>query len=119
MSPSRSAPRCKSRRREGVSSPEGKNRSGGNAMDDTRQHLDRAEIESFLAALGFVREYAIEVVAVAPGAVTIELPFAERFSGPPGQFPPSMVGARAMWRRCPPACRCCRGDGRWRRSTSP
>jgi acyl-coenzyme A thioesterase PaaI-like protein len=62
-------------------------------MDDARQHLDRAEIESFLAALGFVREYAIEVVAVAPGAVTIELPFAERFSGPPGQFPASMVGA--------------------------
>jgi acyl-coenzyme A thioesterase PaaI-like protein len=62
-------------------------------MDDARQHLDRAEIESFLAALAFVREYAIEVVAVAPGAVTIELPFAERFSGPPGQFPASMVGA--------------------------
>jgi acyl-coenzyme A thioesterase PaaI-like protein len=62
-------------------------------MDDARQHLDRAEIESFLAALGFVREYAIEVVAVAPGAVTIESPFAERFSGPPGQFPASMVGA--------------------------
>jgi acyl-coenzyme A thioesterase PaaI-like protein len=62
-------------------------------MDDARQQLDRAEIESFLAALGFVREYAIEVVAVAPGAVTIALPFAERFSGPPGQFPASMVGA--------------------------
>jgi acyl-coenzyme A thioesterase PaaI-like protein len=62
------------------------------AMDDAQQHLDQAEIESFLAALAFVREYAIRVVSVAPGAVTIELPFDERFSGPPGQFPASMVG---------------------------
>jgi acyl-coenzyme A thioesterase PaaI-like protein len=62
------------------------------AMDDAQQHLDQAEIESFLAALAFVREYAIHVVSVAPGAVTIELPFDERFSGPPGQFPASMVG---------------------------
>ena len=62
------------------------------AMDDAQQHLDRAEIESFLAALAFVREYAIHVVSVAPGAVTIELPFDERFSGPPGQFPASLVG---------------------------
>jgi acyl-coenzyme A thioesterase PaaI-like protein len=61
-------------------------------MDDAQQHLDQAEIESFLAALAFVREYAIRVVSVAPGAVTIELPFDERFSGPPGQFPASMVG---------------------------
>jgi acyl-coenzyme A thioesterase PaaI-like protein len=55
-------------------------------------HLDRTEIESFLAALAFVREYAIRVTSVAPGEVTIELPFDERFSGPPGQFPASMVG---------------------------
>ena len=61
-------------------------------MDETSQQLDRTEIESFLAALGFIREYAIKVVAAAPGAVTIELPFEERFSGPPGQFPASMVG---------------------------
>ena len=27
-----------------------------------------------------------------PGEVTIELPFDDRFSGPPGQFPASMVG---------------------------
>jgi acyl-coenzyme A thioesterase PaaI-like protein len=63
------------------------------AMDDAQHHLDRTEIESFLAALPFVREYAIDVVAVAPGTVTIELPFDDRFSGPPGQFPASMVGA--------------------------
>lgn len=61
-------------------------------MDGAQDHLDQAEIESFLAALAFVREYAIHVVSVAPGAVTIELPFDERFSGPPGQFPASMVG---------------------------
>ena len=30
---------------------------------------------------------------VAPGEVTIELPFDRRFSGPPGQFPAAMVGA--------------------------
>ena len=32
------------------------------------------------------------MVSVAPGEVTIELPFDERFSGPPGQFPASLVG---------------------------
>jgi acyl-coenzyme A thioesterase PaaI-like protein len=61
-------------------------------MDGAPDHLDQAGIESFLAALGFVREYAIRVIAVAPGAVTIELPFDQRFSGPPGQFPASLVG---------------------------
>jgi acyl-coenzyme A thioesterase PaaI-like protein len=61
-------------------------------MDDTQEHLDQAEIESFLAVLPFVREFEIHVVAVAPGQVVIELPFEERFSGPPGQFPASMVG---------------------------
>jgi acyl-coenzyme A thioesterase PaaI-like protein len=62
-------------------------------MDNAQEHLDRTEIESFLAALAFVREYAIQVVSVAPGQIAIELPFDERFSGPPGQFPASMVGA--------------------------
>ena len=61
-------------------------------MDDVQDRLDRTGIESFLAALAFVREYAIRIVAVAPGAVTVELPFDARFSGPPGQFPASMVG---------------------------
>jgi len=50
------------------------------------------EIQSFLAALNFIREYAIEVVSVTPGRIVIELPFDERFSGPPGQFPASIVG---------------------------
>src|SRR5258708_32712033 len=62
-------------------------------MNDAEQYLDQTEIESFLAALGFVREYAISIAWVVPGQVTIELPFNERFSGPPGQFPASMVGA--------------------------
>jgi acyl-coenzyme A thioesterase PaaI-like protein len=61
-------------------------------MNDVQQHLGRAEIESFIAALAFVREYGIRVVAAGPGEVTIELPFDERFSGPPGQFPAWMVG---------------------------
>jgi acyl-coenzyme A thioesterase PaaI-like protein len=54
--------------------------------------LSRAELESFFAALAFVREFGIEIVSFAPGQVTIDLPFDERFSGPPGQFPASMVG---------------------------
>jgi acyl-coenzyme A thioesterase PaaI-like protein len=61
-------------------------------MDIVQDRYDEAELRSFLAALPFVREYGISVVASVPGAVTIELPFAERFSGPPTQFPASMVG---------------------------
>ena len=61
-------------------------------MDRAEDRLDEADIRSFLAALPFVREYAIEVISVLTGAVTVELPFSERFSGPPGQFPASMVG---------------------------
>jgi acyl-coenzyme A thioesterase PaaI-like protein len=62
-------------------------------MNDAHEHLDRSEIESFLAALGFVREYAINIVSAEPGQIAIELPFDKRFSGPPGLFPASMVGA--------------------------
>jgi acyl-coenzyme A thioesterase PaaI-like protein len=61
-------------------------------MHSAEDRLDEADVRSFLAALPFVREYAIEVIAVLAGQVTIELPFNERFSGPPGQFPASMVG---------------------------
>jgi acyl-coenzyme A thioesterase PaaI-like protein len=61
-------------------------------MSDVQNYLDQAEIEAFLATLPFVRAYAIRIVSVAPGQVVIELPFDERFSGPPGQFPASMVG---------------------------
>jgi acyl-coenzyme A thioesterase PaaI-like protein len=61
-------------------------------MGSAEQPLDRTDVESFFAALGFVREFAIEIVSLAPGQVVIELPFDQRFSGPPGQFPASMVG---------------------------
>jgi len=61
-------------------------------MNDVQDRLGQTEIEAFVTALAFVREYAIRVVSVAPGEVTIELPFDERFSGPPGQFPASLVG---------------------------
>jgi acyl-coenzyme A thioesterase PaaI-like protein len=61
-------------------------------MDEVQEHLDQAEIESFLAALAFVREYAIHVVSAAPGQIVVELPFVEKYSGPSGQFPASMVG---------------------------
>jgi acyl-coenzyme A thioesterase PaaI-like protein len=59
---------------------------------DPKDHVDAADISSLLSTLAFVREYGISVVSVAPGQVTIELPFDARFSGPSGQFPASMVG---------------------------
>lgn len=61
-------------------------------MADAQDRLTRAEIDAFASALDFVREYAIRIVAIEPGEVTIELPFDKRFSGPPGQFPASIVG---------------------------
>jgi acyl-coenzyme A thioesterase PaaI-like protein len=54
--------------------------------------LDETEVKSFLFGLAFVREFSITVVSLVPGSVTIELPFNERFSGPPSLFPASMVG---------------------------
>jgi len=61
-------------------------------MADPGDHLDRTEIESFVGSLAFVREYSISVASAEPGRVVIELPFDDRFSGPPGQFPASLVG---------------------------
>jgi len=61
-------------------------------MLEAQAPLDVVEMERFLSRLAFIREYGIKVVTVAPGAVTVELPFDDRFSGPPGQFPASMVG---------------------------
>jgi acyl-coenzyme A thioesterase PaaI-like protein len=61
-------------------------------MADAQDRMSRAEIEAFATALDFVREYAIRIVSIEPGEVTIELPFEARFSGPPGQFPASIVG---------------------------
>jgi acyl-coenzyme A thioesterase PaaI-like protein len=62
-------------------------------MPGTEDLHDENDIKSFLSALAFIREFAINIVAVQPGFVTLELPFAERFSGPPTVFPASMVGA--------------------------
>jgi len=61
-------------------------------MPDAENLLDETEIKSFLFGLAFVREFSISVVSLVPGSVTIELPFNERFSGPPNLFPASMVG---------------------------
>lgn len=47
---------------------------------------------AMLALLPFVRELGISIVSAEPGAVAVEMPFAERFSTPPGHFPASMVG---------------------------
>ena len=62
-------------------------------MHESEDRVTEPDVVSFLSALLFVREYAISIVSVMPGEVTIDLPFDERFSGPPGQFPASMVGA--------------------------
>jgi len=61
-------------------------------MSDTEKLLDESEVRSFMSALAFVREFSISLVSVKPGSVTVELPFDERFSGPPNLFPASMVG---------------------------
>ena len=61
-------------------------------MGDLHDQLDQAEIESFIGALAFVREYSISVTSAVPGQVVIELPFDDRFSGPPVHFPASLVG---------------------------
>jgi acyl-coenzyme A thioesterase PaaI-like protein len=61
-------------------------------MADMQDRLTPAEIESFIKTMDFVRAYSISIVVAAPGEVTVELPFDRRFSGPPGQFPASMVG---------------------------
>lgn len=61
-------------------------------MAEDQARFDVIGMESYLSRLAFIREYGIKVLALAPGAVTVELPFDERFSGPPGQFPASMVG---------------------------
>lgn len=61
-------------------------------MFDEQKRLTRDEVEAFALSLDFVREYAIRFVSIEPGAVTIELPFVSRFSGPSGQFPASIVG---------------------------
>ena len=62
-------------------------------MHESEDRVTEPDVVSFLSALPFVRGYAISIVSVMPGEVTIDLPFDERFSGPPGQFPASMVGA--------------------------
>ncbi len=61
-------------------------------MSDDEQLLDESEIKFFLSSLAFVREFSITAVSLKPGSVTVELPFDERFSGPPNVFPASMVG---------------------------
>jgi acyl-coenzyme A thioesterase PaaI-like protein len=65
---------------------------GATPLEKAQDRLDESDVKSFLAALPFVREYAISVVSFSPGNVTIELPFDERFSGPKTLFPASIVG---------------------------
>src|SRR5262245_37008115 len=51
-----------------------------------------ADPHGLLASLPFVRELGISIVSAEPGAVVVEMPFAERFSTPPRNFPASIVG---------------------------
>src|SRR6516162_5641440 len=62
-------------------------------MHESEDRVTEPDVVSLLSALPFVRQYAISIVSVMPGEVTIDLPFDERFSGPPRQFPASIVGA--------------------------
>jgi len=61
-------------------------------MPVNAESLSESDVRKFLHGLAFVREFAIDLVFLAPGAVTIDLPFSERFSGPPSLFPAAMVG---------------------------
>ena len=61
-------------------------------MSEEESRIDEADLKAFMSGLAFVREYAIALVSFTPGSVTIELPFSERFSGPSGFFPASIVG---------------------------
>lgn len=61
-------------------------------MSEARGGLSAADIKAFATALPFVREFSIDIVRADPGEVTVEMPFNERFSGPPSLFPASMVG---------------------------
>jgi acyl-coenzyme A thioesterase PaaI-like protein len=61
-------------------------------MAENQARFDVEEMERYLSQLAFIREHGIKVISAAAGAVTVELPFNERFSGPPGHFPASLVG---------------------------
>ena len=69
-------------------------------MPDAENLLDESEVRSFLSGLAFVGEFSINVVSLKPGFVTVELPFDERFSGPPNLFPASMVGSGTAVASC-------------------
>ena len=51
-----------------------------------------ADPRALLQQLPFARELGISIVSTEPGAVVVEMPFAERFSTPPQHFPASIVG---------------------------
>jgi hypothetical protein len=85
---------------------------------DARHGL-KASTDSLRVAHSLLRVHAISVVSYAPGEVTIELSFDERFSGPATQFPASIVGTAGDVAVVPLAFPCCPRVGHWRRSTSP
>ena len=61
-------------------------------MTDEADRLEESEIKAFVLDLPFVREFSMSIVEFAPGKVAVDLPFSERYSGPPAHFPASVVG---------------------------
>jgi uncharacterized protein (TIGR00369 family) len=61
-------------------------------MNHPATYVDEANVKSFISALPFFQEFSMTITSVDRGHVTIELPYDERFSGPIGQFPASIVG---------------------------
>jgi uncharacterized protein (TIGR00369 family) len=51
-----------------------------------------ADPRAFLPLLPFVRTYGITIVSAKPGEVVVEMPFDQRFSTPPDNYPASIVG---------------------------
>lgn len=87
-------------------------------MHESEDRVTEPDVVSFLSALPFVREYAISIVSVMPGEVTIDLPFDERFSNRQDSSLRRWSGPPAMWQRSLLVSRSSRRVGLWRRSTS-
>ena len=54
--------------------------------------IDLVKMQALLKSLPFVTAFDTVVVGCKEGAVTVELPYNERFSTPPHHFPASIVG---------------------------
>jgi hypothetical protein len=80
-------------------------------MIKTQDRLSEIEVKSFVTSLAFVREFSIDIVMVAPGAVTIEMPFDECFPARPRCSLRRWSEPQEMLLPYRPVCRCCRKAG--------